>query len=281
MKILVDTGVISGSDFLKGDTRIQELKWANTAVQSTIAGFRRVEPDHDADQQHEKDALFTIGRLAREELITLYKYNELTAEIGRRPRGREPILNALLQCPFQQCPAPVERSKFRATIDMSQWFAKGGKSDRGKGIPPSESSQIAFFQWLFALSLPERATLIDHSRLLGLDDFEIRSLQDLTWFQALARALVSSENLPDCFHIWTARRNGLEVFLTLEKKLPRTIVQIKKRNVRAIDIGVAVLRPTELLQLLGVAQIDTVPIDSGRFYTYMEILKIQDRLLKR
>jgi hypothetical protein len=133
---------------------------------------------------------------------------------------------------------------------------------------------------LSALSPAQIGTLVDHAKLLGLDDFEVRSLRDLPRFQALTRALVSPENLPDCFHIWTARRNGLEVFLTLEKKLPRTIDQIKKRRNGAIDTGVAVLRPTELLHLMGVAEIDTVPVDPGRFYTYMEIFQIRDRLLR-
>jgi hypothetical protein len=280
MKILVDTGVISSADFLTGDSRIQELKWGNVSAHTRIAGFKRVEPDKDADQQREKDALFTIGRLARQGRITLYTYRELTVEIWRRPRGKEPLLNAFLQCQFQQCPAPIERSKFRTTIDMNEWFAKGGRSDRGKGIPPTEFSQIPFLQWLSNLSDQETATLVLHSKTLRLDDFEVLSLNDLRWFQALTGAFASPENMPDCFHIWTARRNSLDALLILEKKLPRTIEQLRRRKQGSIDTGVAVLRPTELLHQLGVVEIDTVPVDPGRFYSYMEIIQIQDCLLK-
>ena len=280
MKILVDTGVISSADFLTGDSRIQELKWGNASAHRTIVGFKRVEPDRDTDQQHEKDALFTIGRLAREGRVTLYTYSELTVEVWRRPRGKEPLLNALLQCQFQQCLAPIERSTFRTTVDINQSFAKGGKSDRGNGIPSTEFSQIPFLQWLSNLSPKETATLVLHSKALRLDDFEVFSLHDLPWFQALTGAFASPENMPDCFHIWTARRNCLDALLTLEKKLPRTIEQLRRRKQGSIDTGVAVLRPTELLHQLGVGEIDTVPVDPGRFYSYMEIIQIQDRLLK-
>ena len=43
----------------------------------------------------------------------------------------------------------------------------------------------------------------------------------------------------------------------------------------------AVLRPTELLRLLGIAEMDAVPVEPGRFYTYMEILAINGQLLQR
>ena len=280
MKILLDTGVISSADFLEGDSRIQELKWGSGSTRITIAGFRRIEPVHDADQQNEKEALFTIGRLAREGRITLHTYSELNIEIWRRPRGRDPLLNAFLGCQITQCPAPVERSKFRATIDMNNWIAKGGKSNRDKGIPPSESSQIAFFQWLSNLPNEATAAFLNHSKLLGLDDFEVLSLQDLPWFQTLARAFVSPENLPDCFHLWTARRNGMHTLLTLEKKLPRTIAQLRNRKRGAIDPGLAVLRPTGLLRQLNVMEVIEVPVEPGRFYSYMEIFALQDRLLE-
>lgn len=285
MKVLVDTGVISNSYFLVGDSQERQLRWGKTiwrrmVTPRAIAGFRRVEIDRDSEQQLEKDALFTIGRLARAGRIKLYTYNELAFEIWRRPRGREPLGNALDQCKFHHCPAAIERSKFRSTSNLMQWARKGGRADRARGLRPSEFNQIAYFEWLCSLSTTEKDTLISCSTTLHLDDFEVLSLQDLPWFQTLARALVSPENLPDCFHIWTARRNKLDAFLTLEKKLPRAIDQLRSRRQGAIDVGVAVLRPTELLQMLNIAESDPVPIDPDRFYTFMEINLIWDRLLE-
>jgi hypothetical protein len=201
MKILVDNGVISGSDFLVGDSREQELKWGDLSARSAIAGFRRVDVDRDADQQREKDALFTIGRIAREGRVTLHTYSELMIEDWRGSRGRNPFVNAFEKCKFHQCQAAIERSKFRQTINMDEWLTKGGRRDREKGIAFSEFSQNAFFQWLTSLSFRDVTLLLSHANTLKLDDFEIASLRDLSWFQALSRALASSENLPDCFHI--------------------------------------------------------------------------------
>jgi hypothetical protein len=73
--------------------------------------------------------------------------------------------------------------------------------------------------------------------------------------------------------------NGLDAFLTLEKKLPRSIEKLKNRNEKVIDFDLAILRPTDLLQLLGITTIDTVPIQPGRFYTYMEIFQINDKMI--
>jgi hypothetical protein len=280
MRVLIDTGIISSADFLVGDSRVQEFRWGNGSARTTIAGFRRIEPSRDPDQQREKDALFTLGRLSREGLVELSTYAELNAELWRRPKGRDPLLNAFLKCHIQCCSAPLERSKFRSTIDMTEWIAKGGKAEREKGVLPSEFNQIPYFQWLANLSKEEIATLELHAAKIGLDGFEVSSLHDLPWFQALARALVSPENLPDCFHMWTARRNGMDTLLTLEKKLPRTMNQLKQRKQDAIDAGVSILRPTQLLLQLGVTNIDSVPVQPERFYSYMEIIQIQERLVQ-
>jgi hypothetical protein len=280
MKILVDNGIVSSSSILVAYSQEQELPWGKTIVHSSIAGFKRAELDRDPDQQRDKDALFTIGRLARAGRITLHTYSELLVENWRGGRGRDPFVNALVECRFQHCPAAIERSRFRTDIDLKKWFAKGGNRDREKGLSSSDSNQIPYFEWLSLLSPQEVALLMSHARILRLDDFEIASLHDLPWFQNLARTLGSRENLPDCFHLWTARRNRLDVFLTLEKKLPRSIEQLKSRRKSPIDIRLDVLRPTELLRLLGIAEMDAVPVEPGRFYTFTEILAINGQLLQ-
>jgi len=163
---------------------------------------------------------------------------------------------------------------------MNEWIAKGGKKDKKHGITLSDCNQIPFLEWLALLPPKSTKAIIDHGGILKLDDFEVASLQDLSWFQTMTRLLGSSDHLPDCFHLWTARRNGLDAFLTLEKKLPRSIEQIKNRREKAIDLSVAVLRPTELLHTLGIDEIDPVPYLPERFYSYSEIFKIDRQLLK-
>jgi hypothetical protein len=71
----------------------------------------------------------------------------------------------------------------------------------------------------------------------------------------------------------------MDALLTLEKRLPRTVEQLKRRKQHAIDIGIAVLRPTELLGQLKVSELDDVPVKPGRFYSYMEIFQIPEFVL--
>jgi len=279
MKILTDTGVISRSSILVGSSRQQALRWGKNVAYTTIAGFERVELQKDPDQQHEADALFTVGRLAREGKITVCTYSELVAEIWRGSMGRDPLVNAFVGCVFQNCASAIERSKFRQTVEMGEWFAKGGMKDRDHKVQFSHFSQMPYFEWLSLLSDDQKRQIESHASLFNLDDFELESLHDLDWYQNLTKLIPRKDDLPDCFHLWTARRNDVDVFLTLEKKLPKIVQQLRGRHKNPIDFNVAVLRPTELLHRFGVAKIDPVPIDIGRFYTYAEVFQINDRLL--
>jgi hypothetical protein len=279
MKILIDNGVVSSSNFLEADAQEQQITGGRAGSRVTIQGFRRIGIDPNPDQQREKDALFTIGRLAREGNISLYTYSELINERWRGGRGREPLLNALGGCAIHHCPAAIERSRFRQTIEMDDWIRKGGKSDLEKDRRPNDFNQIPYFDWLASLSLEQRDAIVQNAKAFKLDSSDILSFSDLTWFQTLSKALGGAENLPDYFHIWTARRNDIEVFLTIEKKLPRSVQQLKNRRVKAIDLNVAVLRPTQLLELLDMSELDPVPLEAGRFYTYFEIFAMDKKLL--
>jgi hypothetical protein len=42
---------------------------------------------------------------------------------------------------------------------MVEWFAKGGKGNTKKGLPPSDFNQIPYFEWLTSLS-PEQVTFL-------------------------------------------------------------------------------------------------------------------------
>lgn len=280
MRVLIDNGVESSSDFLEGTQQVQEQRWGSKSISVNIAGFRRVKALNDPEQQREIDALFTIGRLVRESHLELFTYSELEAEMWRRPRGREPLLNAFGDCRSKSCESALERSKFRMTVNMNEWFAKGDKRDLNKGRPITDFNQVPYFAWLSTLTSAEIQLLTRQAAALRLTDFEVESLHDLTWFQKLFGALGGSEkHLPDCFHIWTARRNKIDVFLSIEKTLPRLIEELKSRRKLGIEINVEVLRPTSLLGLLNISAPDPVPVEFDRYYSYAEIFGLKRELL--
>lgn len=123
--------------------------------------------------------------------------------------------------------------------------------------------------------MDERLTgqLLDLKTVLGLTDFEVDSLRNLKYFQMLCTVGQSREHYPDMFHLWTAQRNCIDVFLTLERKLP----EMANRAERSMKIGpqfsTKVLRPIAFLRLLGITRPDPVPLEPDRFYPFIEVVK--------
>lgn len=222
-KVLFDAGCRIHSGILTGAVFDQEIKWGDIEQTIPITGYTRKSSQISLDQQMEIDALYTIGRLIREGRIEAYTSHEIDLELMR---GRVPVreLNAFRDCKFKTCSSPLERSNFRSTIDFSEYISKGGKKDKNKGY--TDFTQIAFLEWLLTLESKHTDSFIKHQAELKLTDFEIESLRALDWLKILAMKLRSSENFPDVFHIWTAQRNNMDVFLTLDKRLTNSIASV-------------------------------------------------------
>ena len=268
LRVLVDNGIVSASDFAEGAIERKPLRWGTGTSTVEITGFQRVPLDTDPTIQREKDALFTIGRSAREGNTELYTYFELQAEQWRRNRGRDFAGNAFRGCALKRCEAALVRSSYFQGISMDAAVAKGGKKDRRNGVDCGVS-QIAFFKFLLDLRPENVEQLIALGPPTVSSDFDRASLSDLAWFQHASRIAPSEENLPDFFHLWTAKRNAMDVFLTLEKKLPQYAVELKRRGLLG---DLSVMRPTELVGKLGVTELDPVPLEPGKFYTFDHLM---------
>ncbi len=234
-----------------------------------IAGFRRVASAPDPDMQLQRDALFTIGRLAREGQLELYTYFELMVEQWRHKKGREQVGSAFRGCAWQKCKAALERTSYFQGIGMDALMAKGGKEDRKHGKTENNLSQITFFKFLLDLSPESAERYIAFGQPIVRTDFDKASLRDLDWFKRASRVAPSDENLPDFFHLWTARRNGMDVFLTLEKKLPKWADSLAQNELLG---QLSILRPTDLAQKLGVDELDPVPFEMDTFYSFWELI---------
>ncbi len=58
----------------------------------------------------------------------------------------------------------------------------------------------------------------------------------------------------------------MDVFLTLEKRLPNTVASFPKQPKVGPTFPTQVIRPQELLKRLGISEPDPVPIKTGWFY---------------
>lgn len=268
LRVLLDNGVVSASDFAEGAIQRQTFRWGTRTTSVEIAGFQRVPPDANLEIQREKDALFTVGRLVHEGKLELYTYFELMAEQWRRNKGRDQAGNAFRGCTVRHCRAALDRSSHFQGISMDAVIAKGGRKDRKAGVDCG-ISQIAFLTFLLDLKPEHVEQLIALGPPIVRDDFDCESLRDLDWFKRAARVAPSEENLPDFFHLWTGRRNSMDVFLTLEKNLPRYAGELDRLGLLQ---PLAVFRPTELLQSFGIRELDPIPLETGRFYSFGELM---------
>lgn len=233
-----------------------------------VLGVVRKGPHHDAAFQAQVDLLFTVGRLIREKHIEAFTYSEFRCESMEQFIG-DPMLDALAECDIHTCPPAIERSRFQQG-DYFEFARKGGKKDRKRGIE-SSLSQIAFMQMLCELTVGFPAQLMAFKDVLGLTDFEIESLKNLKCYQRLCRIGNSVENYPDMFHLWTAQRSRMDVLLTLDNKLANIASKIRNARETLIEFPTQVLRPSELLSLLGIEEPDLIPIKPDRFYTFVEL----------
>jgi hypothetical protein len=63
----------------------------------------------------------------------------------------------------------------------------------------------------------------------------------------------------------------MDVFLTLEKRLPAIGSQIERSKGMGVEYPTKVRRPIDFLHSIGVTDFDQVPIESDRFYPFIEV----------
>lgn len=267
---MLDNGIFGHSQFAEAATGPQGPRWGTQSQHCQVSGIIRKKLDPDQDYQAQKDSLFTVGRLIRGGDIDAFSYSELRYEGLRRIIGVKEFA-ALAGCKVAACQPALNRSRFQSG-DFLTFARKGGKKDQKDGRA-STLGQIPFMEMLCSLSESSIRKLPEFSAVLGLTEFEIASIRNLRCFQQFCKISQSPENFPDMFHLWTAQRNRMDVFLTLEKRLPSIAKQIENSRDIAIEYPTKVLRPLEFLRSIGIERIDPVPIEPDRFYPLIDIWK--------
>lgn len=266
---MLDNNISGHSQFAQGAMGTLGPRWGARNSDSKVYGLERKRRHPDTEYQDEIDALFTVGRLIRTGRITPFTYCELDCELMKRAIGVR-FFDALEGCEVGRCCSAIERSIFFGG-DFRVFMLKGGKKDKRHGKDVS-LSQIRFVEWLLNLSSNQIETLISLKDSLKISEFEVESLRNIEWFSLMCKAGNSPENYPDMFHLWTAQRNRMDIFLTLEKRLPSISANFRSKNGCAPTVRTEVLRPLELLRFMGISTPDTVPLEPDKFYPFIELM---------
>jgi hypothetical protein len=223
------------------DAQIEKrIAWGGREHTFSIAGWRR-KPHRSATEgwlQKQISCLPTIARLAKEGTIECYFYIELMFEEARGSGGMRGTFGDLFAgVDMKSCLAVVNRPRFRQNVDFSQYLRKEGLAE--------------FFDFLLKLdpSLLRQAPEFWDT----LPAFEQENLMQLERFKCLCRCL-SERHYSDAFHLWTAEANGLDWFLTMDKKFVNAVSSIRDFNFRCKPI-----LPEQLLSALGITEIDPHP----------------------
>ncbi len=185
----------------------------------------RVRPPRNDWRQTEIDCLPFIARLINEGKILPFTTDELRAEEFRALKYPSPHLEDIFtDVKFERLRPPLDRSKWGLSID--QYCSKEAVISYCEGflLSPSNQRVETFIQEM------RRNTRIT------LSEFEERCLCRLNVFKDTCKG-IDRIHYPDALHLWTAEENGIDVFLTVDKKF-RNVIERQK-----IDIQCRVLFP--------------------------------------
>lgn len=247
IKILIDNCIDSLSETLQAVYKEHQIVWGGTTQNVNILGFeRKPMPSEDQGWKLKQIAcLPTVRRLAVEEKIKLYTYNELIYEAWKR-HGSFPsnlLGNLFAGINFQHVDAAVERSFF-----FQMEFSKYLKNDE----------MVKFCIWLLESKVEELA-----DRLKGKERYSVfllNNLRQVVRFRELCKGLAKKQ-YPDAFHLWTAEVNGMEYFLTSDKKFIRVMTETKN-----ISLPCRPISPNELLDILQVKDLEPFEFKPNQFY---------------
>lgn len=261
--------VLLDHSILTNDTRLYTVREdppPSSIFGNKMLGVRRIPAAHTSARENELVAIYTIARLIREGRAIAHTSSELFVE-ALKDDFPAPPFRAFADSQIDRVPVPIERAKFvRCSLED---FVRKGKTINGKA-DRSELSQISFLSYLIDLGPDNVERIVSQKELFNLTDFECESLRNLEWLRTMRARAQSDQHLPDLFHLWTAHRNGIEVFLTVDEKLIR-MVKVIEREKSGFKVGVKVLSPLEFLKALGVTQLDRFDCAYDRFYWMHEI----------
>jgi len=249
MKVLVDNCIISLSDTMQGAFKEQNLAWGESSQCIRIAGYvRKKLPSKDqAWKRDQIECLPTIGKIAREQRIALYTYDEIIFE-GWKRSGSFPsnhLGNIFSGVDFNHVDAAIERSYF-----FQSGFCEYLKKDE----------VINFCKWLLTPNIESLADKLAPTK--RYPEPLLKNLRRVQRFRDLCSGL-SEKQYPDAFHLWSAEINGMDLFLTTDGKFIRALTQTKKLGLPCMPLS-----PSQLLEQFGITEREPFEYEEGLFYDF-------------
>ena len=237
---LIDNCVLSLTDTMR--TVLKPVQVVVGGVQQTfqVLGFERRASPPPGQQwmRSEFECLPTLTRVAKEGRIRLCFYDELRHEAWRRPGSFPATLVGRLfsGVKFHEVDAAVERSYF-FQMDIIKYS--------------TNEQMVEFCKWLLACNVGAHLdALVSTGRF---PPFLIKNLRNVDRYRTLCSGLAERQ-YPDAFHLWTAEVNGLDYFLTTDRKFIRAMTESSKLSLPCEPIS-----PCILLEALGISDRDPFP----------------------
>jgi hypothetical protein len=237
--VLIDNSVLSLGEF--AETISVELPGYGNRL--ALIQAKPILPPNQMWKRTQVEALPTIARIARQNVLAFYSYFELLAEDWRGHSFPAKIVgNVLRDAVITEVPAPVGRSLF-VQSSMEQFVGK--------------ESQIQFCKWLIA----NGAGLLKKSKALErLTEPQIAALKNIGRYREICHSL-SPVQYVDALHLWTGELNGIEYFLSTDA----TFVRALSANRRLVLLCKPIY-PEDLLVELDVKDREPLPFEYGRRY---------------
>jgi hypothetical protein len=245
IRLLLDTNVLRHTATMVSVKKEHILRLGSIEQKYNVLGMQR-NTEHISKgirHQNQVEALPTIMKLAREGNILIFSYIELAFETMRGSfdlrGGKGDILKDVK---IEDIPSAVDRSKLQQTDDFVE-----------------KQSLIKFCKFLLEVDVKEFEKR-QNWFLSKFTDFERENIKSLNRFKELCCAL-DETHYPDAFHLWTAEVNGLDFFLTADRKF----INVMNKTSRA-QLKTKPITPVGFLDYLGIKDREPMPIQDYDFH---------------
>jgi hypothetical protein len=240
VKVLMDHSVYRRGFFCQMvKQRIQE------PISVDVIGWMLIPPSQDGWLRSQTACLPTIGRLSREGKVKLSTSHELWREATRGYMDQRQPGFAFEGCEWEELKLPIERFRLWTLAGDQIWDDEPLRCFCGLLLKPE--------------SLLDTLT---PDVLAKFSTFELDNMRKNAVFKEICRTL-SWKHWPDAFHLWTAEVNGVDFYVTLDKKFKNAL----SKNQR-LSIACETVFPDQLLERQGITERDPLPpLLPGTFYT--------------